>query len=149
MNLICNTSWRSRLATRMCASLMMVICKSVAARYSRRLFSCQGIGWRTGSATPALRNTTSQSPSDGQGGGVRRPATSPLFLGARRRCAKTARVAGRGLSNSKDAKDFLAIQLHTSVDGRGLKQQGQTPSCKHLGDRWVCPPLGGATISRL
>src|SRR5688572_11975642 len=54
-------------------------------------------------------------------------ATSPLFLGARRRCTKTARVAGRELSDRKDANILLATQLHSSVDGRRLKQQGQTP----------------------
>src|SRR5688572_25922287 len=68
-------------------------------------------------------------------------ATSPHFLGARRRCAKTARVAGRVLSNGKDAHDLLATQLHSSVDGRGLKQQGQTP---HV-NTWVTD--GSALLS--
>ena len=36
-------------------------------------------------------------------------------------------MAGQELSNIKNASDFLAIQLLISVDGRGLKQQGQTP----------------------
>ena len=68
-------------------------------------------------------------------------ATSPIFLGARRRCTKTARVAGRVLSNGKDANDLLAIQLYASVDGRGLKQQGQTP---HI-NTWVTD--GSALLS--
>ena len=65
--------------------------------------------------------------------------------GARRRYARTARVAGQELSNSKNASDFLAIQLHISVDGRGLKQQGKTPHSKRLGDLWVLPPWGGTS----
>ena len=66
-----------------------------------------------------------------------------IISGARRRYAMTVKVAGQELSNSKNASDFLAIQLHISVDGRGLKQQGKTPHSKRLGDLWVLPPWGG------
>lgn len=60
-------------------------------------------------------------------------ATSPLFLGAKTSCARTAaKVVGRELSNRKAATDLLATQLFASVDRRELKQ---------LGNRRVCPTL--------
>src|SRR5688572_1262060 len=121
---------------------------AAAARYSHRLFPCQCIEWRTGSATPVIHNADAQDLSHGQVGGVARPGNAErdnksTLSGVRRRFATTTKVAGQELSNSKNASDFLAIQLPKLVDGRSLKQQGQTPHLKCLGDLWVRPPLGG------
>src|SRR5678816_1176898 len=59
---------------------------------------------------------------------------SPSFLRAKTRGAKAAKVAGQVLDTGKDVKRLLATQLYTSVDGRGLRQQRQTP---HV-NNWVC-----------
>src|SRR5688572_11035564 len=60
--------------------------------------------------------------------------------GARRRYARRAKVAGQKLSNRKNASDFLAIQLHISVDGRTSSSTGTNPPRKTTG--WVRPPFG-------
>lgn len=67
--------------------------------------------------------------------------TGPVFLGARKRCLQAARAAGTELRCSADVRELLSTQLHASVDGRGLKQQGQTP---HV-NRWVTD--GSALLS--
>lgn len=59
---------------------------------------------------------------------------SPSFLAAKTRGARAAKVAGQVLDTGKDVKRLLATQLYTSVDGRGLRQQRQTP---HV-NNWVC-----------
>ena len=68
-------------------------------------------------------------------------ATSPIFLGARRKCTQLAKVAGRELSSSADVSELLSSQLHASEDGRGLRQQGQAPQV----NRWVTD--GSALLS--
>ncbi len=60
--------------------------------------------------------------------------TSPSFLGIKARSAKVAKVAGQVLDTGRDVKKLLATQLYTSVDGRGLRQQRQTPRINN----WVC-----------
>src|SRR6218665_3623567 len=68
-------------------------------------------------------------------------ATSPIFLGARRKCARMAKVVDRELSCSAGVCKLLSSQHHASVDGRGLVQQGQTPRV----NRWVTD--GSALLS--
>ena len=60
-------------------------------------------------------------------------ATSPTSLGARRKCAQLANVAGRELSNSADVREFLSSQLHASVYCRQLRQHEQAPQV----NRWI------------
>ena len=60
-------------------------------------------------------------------------ANSPCFLAAMKRSAKAAVVAGQVLETGRDAQRLSATQLYASADGRGLRQQRETP---HV-NRWV------------
>lgn len=60
-------------------------------------------------------------------------ATSQIFLNALKKGGKLLKVAGTEMKCKKDAMEHMVLQLHNSVDGRGLKQQAQTPSV----NRWV------------